>query len=160
MKLQFRDVTFQLHSADYKEWLAQWDSARMTLRKGRMVLEGNCCFCDAFRIERRGFCSTCTECPLMAAFGIEGKNRVEGCLVLLEKILGEKGVDSVSSWGLIFSKFGLVVVGNRGRESVEKIRKAIENSVVDWSDQDGETEIFKRKTEGWNDGGESEKGSC
>lgn len=158
MKLQFRDVTFLLHSADYERWIEQWNVDRLKHDKGRFLLEGRCCFCDVFRIERRGYESTCTECPLRV-FGVEGKHRVEGCVVLIESIIGDKGANSVASWGLIFYTSGMIVVGNKGLESVQKIRNAIEKSIVDRSDEHGEIAIFKREIESRNGAAESTEGT-
>ena len=137
MILSFLNKQVELSQPDYLRWLEQWDDRRIVVKNLRRYIMGRCCFCEAFRLERVGRESNCTYCPLMAAYGMEGKDRVEGCVVLLESILGDKGSNCALSWGLIFHRDFLVVCGQRGKDSLRKVREVIINSVESWEDRDG-----------------------
>jgi len=141
MIFAFLNKQFELSKADALIWLNQWSEERMELRGHRTVLPGRCCFCEWFHVERRGRENSCTECPLRI-YGIEGQHRVEGCLTLLESILGPKGENSFAAWGLIFHKEYTVVCSVKGPESCRKIREAIITSVIDKVDRDGCKQYF------------------
>jgi len=141
MILQYRNMKFQLSRSDYQVWLNQWKVENIEKKNNHEIINGRCCFCSVFRMERRGRESSCTECPL-SIFGVEGKDRIEGCLNLIEDILGPKNICSATSWGLIFTSDFTVVVREKGRASMEKIKRAIEGSIIDGSDSNGEQSYF------------------
>jgi hypothetical protein len=141
MIFQFLNKQFELSKDDATVWLDQWTEKRIEQRGHRQVLPGRCCFCEKFHIERKGYENSCTECPLKI-YGIEGQHRVEGCLTLLESILGPKGDNSLTAWGLIFHKEYTVIWGDKGLESCRKIRQAIIESVINKEDRDGIGQYF------------------
>jgi len=171
MLFEFMGKQFELSKSDADIWQQYWNVERMEHRGHRQFLMGACPFCEVFKIRRNNYESNCTECPLAiyeenktsAKYGSNNmhilKERIEGCTVLLEHVLGPKAESSLVNWSLIFHETYVVVWGGRGIESCNKIRRSIIESVIDKNDREGINEYLTKDTkESEKDGtGETEK---
>ena len=113
-------------------------------------MKGRCPFCVRYRIERRHREGNCTECPF-AVYGFnDGPHKVTGCFMLLCDILGsspDREFSQPQEWGLYFGTDFTWVIGERGRQSVQKILAAIEAAAISEEDNEGAKDTFEKPEE-------------
>jgi len=143
MKLQYRKIEIELSKSDYAIWLEYLNPDRIEpcgRYKSHYILPGRCPFCTRFEIKKPSLHShgDCSECPLKEWGVHDGNHRIDGCLNIIHDILGNPDRDGVAkTWGLIYCEDCVVIIGAKGRDSLWKMRKAIEQSIVDSDDRPG-----------------------